>query len=53
MSDGEAALLRDCMWAWWELKYQDYRINQEGQVMAISRELSIYRLMDRPWLYRR
>ena len=41
------------MAAWWTLHFQPYSINFEDQVLAASRELSVYHFMDRPWLYRR
>ena len=51
-------VLKECMTAWWTWKYQEWQhpppgyLSTEEQVMAASRELSVYRTMDRPWLYR-
>ena len=51
MSDSEAALMRDYLWAWKELKQQPYRISREGQVMAISRQLRTQRFVNWAQLY--
>ena len=47
-----ARVQQQCLEAWWALRFQHYRISFEPQVLAASRELSIYHFMDRPWLYR-
>ena len=45
-------VLRECMTAWWTLRFQPYRISFEDQVLAASRGLSVSHFMDRPWLLR-
>ena len=41
---------RECLRAWWTLTHPRL-IDYEEQVLAASRELSIYHFMDRPRLY--